>query len=314
MLRVKTKKLMLPVVSIAAAGSTQSDATAMGDDAFVTVSAADGTKGIKLPVPSDNCRVCSVYNEHATSRLKVYPHSTGDINDGTTDAALLIDGKTYVLFHAQDATTWAALEVNRITSPTLVTPLLDDGDAGLTLTSANQTSATATATFPDIGDAADEVVMKDTTQTLTGKTLTSPTLTTPAIGAATGASLAVTGAVTSSGATAGVGYATGAGGAVTQITSSSTAVTLNKVTGQITTVALTTAAAAEERFTVTNSAVAATDAIVLGTTYDGAGTPMLSVQKIAAGAFDVVITNVHAANALNAAMVINFTVIKGVAA
>lgn len=132
--------------------------------------------------------------------------------------------------------------------------------------------------------------------------------------------LTQTGAVTSASsvkstsASAGVGYGTGAGGAVTQATNASTGVTLNKVTGQITTVALTTAAAAEERFTVTNSAVAATDVIVLGTTYDGAGTPMLSVQKIAAGAFDVVITNVHAANALNALMVINFAVIKGVAA
>lgn len=128
-------------------------------------------------------------------------------------------------------------------------------------------------------------------------------------GALTGAA-----AITSTSTSGGVGYSTGAGGAVTQITSAATGVTLNRVTGQITTVALTTAAAAEERFTVTNSSVAATDVIVLGTTYDGAGTPMLSVQKIAAGAFDVVITNVHAANALNALMVINFAVIKGVAA
>jgi len=111
-----------------------------------------------------------------------------------------------------------------------------------------------------------------------------------------------------------IGYATGSGGAVTQITSASTGVTLNKTNGQITTVALTTAAGAEERFTVTNSTVAATDTIILGTTYDGAGTPMLSVQKIAAGAFDVVITNAHATNALNALMVINFAVIKAVAA
>lgn len=154
-----------------------------------------------------------------------------------------------------------------------------------------------------------EVVSKTNTLTLTNKTLTAPV-----IGAATGTSLAATGAITSSGATAGIGYATGAGGAVTQITSSSTGVTLNTVCGQITTVALTTAAAAEERFTVTNSTVAATDVVILGTTYNGAGTPMLSVQKIAAGAFDVVITNVHSANALNAVMVINFAVIKGVAA
>ena len=111
-----------------------------------------------------------------------------------------------------------------------------------------------------------------------------------------------------------VGYATGAGGAVTQITDATTGVTLNKSCGQITTVALTTAAAAEERFTVTNLLVVATDTIVLATTYNGAGTPMLSVQKVASGAFDIVITNVHAANALDAVMVINFAIIKAVAA
>lgn len=119
---------------------------------------------------------------------------------------------------------------------------------------------------------------------------------------------------TSVASTYATGYATGAGGAVTQITNSATGVTLSKPCGQITTVALTTAAAAEERFTVTNTLVAATDVIALSTTYNGAGTPMLSVQKVAAGAFDIVITNVHAANAFDAVMVINFAVIKSVAA
>lgn len=115
-------------------------------------------------------------------------------------------------------------------------------------------------------------------------------------------------------ATGQLGFATGAGGEVTQITSAATGVTLNKPTGQITTVALTTAAAAEERFTVTNSQVAATDIPVLATTYNGAGIPMLSVVNVTAGAFDIVITNVHAINALNALMVINFSIIKGAAA
>jgi hypothetical protein len=112
-----------------------------------------------------------------------------------------------------------------------------------------------------------------------------------------------------------VGYVgTGTGGAVTQITSAATSVTLNKATGQITTVALTTAAAAEERFTVNNTSVVATDCIALGTTYNGAGTPAVSVLKVAAGAFDIVITNLHSATALNAVMVINFAVVKAVAA
>lgn len=82
----------------------------------------------------------------------------------------------------------------------------------------------------------------------------------------------------------------------------------------MTAVALTTAAAAEEEFTVNNSLVAATDIIALSTTYAGAGTPILSVKGVSAGSFRIVISNVHAANALNAAMVINFAVIKGVAA
>jgi hypothetical protein len=108
----------------------------------------------------------------------------------------------------------------------------------------------------------------------------------------------------------GLGYGVGAGGAVTQITSSSTAVTLNKFAGQITTVALTTAAAAEEEFTVNNDKVDANDVIVLSTTYAGAGTPILSVKGVAAGAFKVVISNVHSANALNAVLVVNFAIIK----
>jgi hypothetical protein len=111
-----------------------------------------------------------------------------------------------------------------------------------------------------------------------------------------------------------VAYVAGAGGAVTQTGSASTGVTLHKICGQITTVALTTAAAAEERFTVTNNQVAATDVVALSTTYNGNGTVGLSVQKVAAGAFDIVITNLHASAAFNAAMVINFVVIPAVAA
>lgn len=120
--------------------------------------------------------------------------------------------------------------------------------------------------------------------------------------------------VKSTNATSGVGYGTGAGGAVTQITSASTGVTLNKVSGQITTVALTTAAAAEEVFTVTNSAIEATDVIVVSTTYAGAGTIAVTTKKVVAGAFDITIANLHASAALNAVVVVNFAVIKAVAA
>lgn len=66
-------------------------------------------------------------------------------------------------------------------SATLVDILIDDGDAGVTLKSADQTNAAATVTIPNIGDAADSFVMNDTAATLTLKTLTSPVLTTPKI-------------------------------------------------------------------------------------------------------------------------------------
>jgi len=68
-----------------------------------------------------------------------------------------------------------------MTSPVLTTPKIADGDAGLTVTSANQTNAGATATVPNIGDAADEFLMKDTAQTATNKTFTSPVLNTPVV-------------------------------------------------------------------------------------------------------------------------------------
>lgn len=63
-----------------------------------------------------------------------------------------------------------------LTSPTITTMLINDGDAGLTVTSADQTHATPVATIPDIGDAADTFVMCDTAQTLTNKTLTTPVI------------------------------------------------------------------------------------------------------------------------------------------
>src|SRR5262249_33804889 len=63
---------------------------------------------------------------------------------------------------------------------------------------------------------------------------------------------------------AGIGYQTGAGagGTVTQATSKSTGVTLNKITGAITMNAAALAAATSVTFTVTDSSVAATDAVV----------------------------------------------------
>ena len=148
-----------------------------------------------------------------------------------------------------------------------------------------------------------------TSGTISACTSTGMVLTTPVIGAATGTSLAVTGAVTSSG-TAGVGYATGAGGTVTQATSRTTGVTLNKTTGAITmfSAAGSTTAAT---FTVTNSTVAATDVIILN---QKSGTDLydLMVTAVAAGSFNLTFRTTGGTT--TETPVFNFAVIKAVAA
>jgi len=63
---------------------------------------------------------------------------------------------------------------NKTTNVVLVQPQIDDADAGIIITSADQTHANPTVTIPDIVDAADTFVVADTAQTLTNKTLTTP--------------------------------------------------------------------------------------------------------------------------------------------
>ena len=121
--------------------------------------------------------------------------------------------------------------------------------------------------------------------------------------------------ITSTSATAWVGYATGAGWAVTQATNRSTWVTLSKVAGQITTDTTSLAAWAAATFTVTNTTVAATDVVVCSIA-SAATTNQTNVRvtAVAAGSFDITVENNHASTAETGAIVINFAVIKAVAA
>jgi len=93
--------------TIAAAGSDQAGATAIAAR-FTTVTGGDDSVGVRLP----GCLPGSeffVYNQHATGGVKVYPASGDDINDGTTDAAIVIEGKTLAIFVGMDKATWAAV-------------------------------------------------------------------------------------------------------------------------------------------------------------------------------------------------------------
>lgn len=156
-----------------------------------------------------------------------------------------------------------------------------DDDFETTVTAADPT-ADRTLTMPN---ATDTLVGRATTDTLTNKTLTAPVI---------GTSLTLSGRTT-----------------VTQVTSITTGVTINAQAGSVTTVSAATAAGAEDRFTVTNSAVGANDVVmaVLAST-TSAGGPLVAVDRVAAGSFQVVITNLDAAAALNNTLTINFVVLK----
>ena len=111
-----------------------------------------------------------------------------------------------------------------------------------------------------------------------------------------------------------LGYTTGAGGTVTQLTSKASAVTLDKITGQITTHDAALAAAAEVTFTVNNSTVAATDTVIVNLASGGTtNTYITGVHTVAAGSFDIIIGNMSTASR-SEALVLNYAVIKGVSA
>jgi hypothetical protein len=115
-------------------------------------------------------------------------------------------------------------------------------------------------------------------------------------------------------ATGSVGYPTGSGGAVTQITSKSTGVTLNTICGQITTHNASLGSSVEVSFTLTNSKIAATDVVVVciasGATTN---TYSITVDAVAAGSCRILLRNVSGTSR-SEALVINFAVIKSVAA
>jgi hypothetical protein len=101
--------------------------------------------------------------------------------------------------------------------------------------------------------------------------------------------------------------------AVTQLTSITTGVTCNAPTGLITTVNTNLATVTSTTFTVTNTRVAATSAIVVSIsdysgTYVTNGIPVVSVDNVTAGTFDIILTNVGA-NALGGTLNISFAVL-----
>ena len=128
--------------------------------------------------------------------------------------------------------------------------------------------------------------------------------------------------IAGSGATGGVNLSAGTAGialskdTVTQATSITTAVTSNSAAGLITTQTASTAAEGADTFTVNDDRVLPTSGVkVWIQNYSGPyttnGLPAVSVENIAVGSFDVVLTNVISMvpTALSGTLVIGYRVL-----
>lgn len=90
------------------------------------------------------------------------------------------------------------------------------------------------------------------------------------------------------------------------------AATLNKLSGRITSEALTTAAGTDYTLTLTNSTIAAADHVLVSVGSGTNTTVGLALDGVKAGAGSVVVLvrNTHASAALNGTILVDFVVIK----
>ena len=110
---------------------------------------------------------------------------------------------------------------------------------------------------------------------------------------------------------AGLGYGTGSGGTVTQATDKSTAVTLNKPTGQITMNNAALAGGASATFGLNNSLLGAYDTIIA--TPSTSTNYSVEIAYCGSGVAYLRVTN-KSAGSLSDAVLINFSIIKGAVA
>ena len=98
-----TGGLYIKSATVAATGSTQSDAASVSDG-FTLVSAADATKGVKLPAAVAGRTV--ILKNNANAVLKVWPATGDGINAITVDSNYVLAAYTSSLLVAYDSTTW----------------------------------------------------------------------------------------------------------------------------------------------------------------------------------------------------------------
>lgn len=106
-----------------------------------------------------------------------------------------------------------------------------------------------------------------------------------------------------------IGYSTGAQGTVTQATDKSTAVTLNKSSGQITMNGAALASVTNVTFTLNNSLLSAKDVLILNVSGTAtAGAYNCWVSSMTAGSATITLRNISGGS-LSEAVVINYAII-----
>lgn len=94
--------------AIAAAGSSNTDATAIVGGGFTRVTAGDGTKGVILP-DVENGTIVYIKN-NAAAILKLYPHAGAAINALTaTTGAISLAANVDAILIKETATQWWTL-------------------------------------------------------------------------------------------------------------------------------------------------------------------------------------------------------------
>lgn len=93
--------------TLAATGTVIGNAAAI-THTITTVTGADDAKGVVLPATVAGS-VFLVYSSQATNGLKCYPPINSTINDGSANAAIVVEGKSLSIFVATSATNYASI-------------------------------------------------------------------------------------------------------------------------------------------------------------------------------------------------------------
>jgi len=93
----------IPSATVAATGTNQATAAAIASG-FTLVSAADATKGVKLPAAAAGLVV--IVKNGAAATLELYPNTSDKINGGSANAALTMAASTSAVLVAYDDVDW----------------------------------------------------------------------------------------------------------------------------------------------------------------------------------------------------------------